>query len=218
MRPEAQELLLAVQSGALERVEQLLDAHPELVNAMAGHQVPFVLMALYYSRPEIAEVFAQRGAVLDVFSAAALGKVDRLKQILKEDPSQVNVVAGDGFHPLGLAAFFGQAEAVKVLINECAWINTPSQNPMQVTALHSAVAGQYMEVACALLEEGADPNVRQGDGSTPLMAAAQNGQPELIRLLLQYQADPSLALPNGVTALQLAEQSGNAEAVALLRM
>jgi uncharacterized protein len=40
---------------------------------------------------------------LDVFEAAALGRVDRLRELLDEDPSRANAFGDDGFHPLGLA-------------------------------------------------------------------------------------------------------------------
>ena len=42
-----------------------------------------------------------------------------------------------------------------------------------------------MEVVRLLLEGGADPSIANGDGVTPLMAAAGNGHPEVLRLLLE---------------------------------
>ena len=46
---------------------------------------------------------------LDVFEAAAVGKTDRLRELLDEDPALANAWADDGFQPLGLASFFGHA-------------------------------------------------------------------------------------------------------------
>jgi ankyrin repeat protein len=63
---------------------------------------------------------------------------------------------------------------------------------MKVMPLHSAVAAddpeaQY-ELAKLLLEAGAEPNARQQDDYTPLMAADQSGDQRLARLLEQHGA------------------------------
>ena len=58
--------------------------------------------------------------------------------------------------------------------------------------LHSAAATQDPEVRYAiaklLLEAGADPNARQQDEYTPLMAADQHGDTRLRELLLEHGA------------------------------
>jgi len=75
-----------------------------------------------------------------------------------------------------------------------------------------------------LLDHHANPNARLrtaalyrahtpgeptlGDGATPLMRAAKNGDAATMKLLLQYGADPSLAQKNHTTALMLAAGFG----------
>ena len=58
--------------------------------------------------------------------------------------------------------------------------------------LHSAAAtgdpDVRYELAKLLLEHGAEPNARQQDGFTPLMAADQHGDDRLRSLLLEYGA------------------------------
>jgi ankyrin repeat protein len=56
----------------------------------------------------------------------------------------------------------------------------------------------------ALLEAGADPNVRQQGGYTPLHTAAHNDDAELARLLLDHGADPAVKTDDGQTAADMA--------------
>src|SRR5439155_520320 len=86
--------------------------------------------------------------------------------------------SGDGFYPLGLAAFFGHLETARLLLARGADVKQVSRNPMKVQALHSALAGNHREVARALLEAGAPVNTGQQEGWTPLMEAVlHDGQP-----------------------------------------
>jgi ankyrin repeat protein len=56
-----------------------------------------------------------------------------------------------------------------------------------------------------LLEEGrVDPNARNVNGITPLMAAAVNSRVEAARILLRHGADPFAAQEDGWTALSIA--------------
>jgi uncharacterized protein len=56
----------------------------------------------------------------------------------------------------------------------------------------------------ALLAAGADPNVRQQGGYTPLHSAAHSDDAELVRLLLAHGADPALTADDGRTAADMA--------------
>ncbi|MET4897363.1 ankyrin repeat domain-containing protein [Sphingomonadaceae bacterium jetA1] len=57
-----------------------------------------------------------------------------------------------------------------------------------------------------LLQKGADPNMRDGRGNTPLLLAVAAGQPELIRILAAAKANPNLANAAGETPLIRAVQ------------
>jgi len=129
---------------------------------------------------------------LDVFEAAAVGRTDRLRELLDTDPGLANAWAQDGFQPLGLATFFGQVEAARLLVDRGADVNSASRNDFKVAPLHSAVAEKDADarfvLATLLLEHGADPNARQQDDFTPLMAADQQGDARLRELLVEHGA------------------------------
>lgn len=129
---------------------------------------------------------------LDVFEAAAVGRTERLRELLDEDPSLANAWAEDGFQPLGLASFFGHVESARLLVERGAEVNSASRNDFEVMPLHSAAATGDSEVryelAKLLLESGADPNARQQDEFTPLMAADQHEDERLRALLVEHGA------------------------------
>jgi ankyrin repeat protein len=130
---------------------------------------------------------------------------------------QANAFTADGFTPLGLAAFFGQADAARTLLDHDADPNIASQNAMRVAPLHSAVAAQRLDISAELLRRGADVNAVQADDFTPLHEAAQNGQVAMIELLLAHGADLTARKSDGQTPLDVAEAHGQAAAAALLR-
>src|SRR5204863_9022572 len=75
-----------------------------------------ILEALYRGdRDRVDELLASRPD-LDAFEAAALGRIDRLRELPDEDPSRANAFGADGFHPLGLACFFGHVDAARLLL------------------------------------------------------------------------------------------------------
>jgi uncharacterized protein len=150
-----------------------------------------VLQAIYRGDRDEAERLAAEKD-LDVFEASALGRTERVRELLDADPALANAWADDGFQPLGLASFFGNADAARLLVEGGAEVNSASRNAMKVMPLHSAAAAQdpvvRHEIAQLLLEAGADPNARQQDEYTPLMAADQHGDARLRDLLVEHGA------------------------------
>jgi ankyrin repeat protein len=151
-----------------------------------------VLQAMYRADVEAERLAA--GKDLDVFEAAALGRSERLRELLDKDASLANAWAEDGFQPLGLASFFGHIDTARLLVERGANVNSASRNEMKVMPLHSAAATRNpnarYEIAKLLLQAGADPNARQQDDFTTLMEAEQNQDERLRRLLLEQGARP----------------------------
>lgn len=206
----------AIKQGDRAAVERELAADPALAGAEEDG-VSAVLLATYYGKEELAQLLAKRKGDLTIFEAAAVGDLTQVKAHLERDPSLVSAYAADGFFPIGLAAFFRRPEVVDHLIAKGADVRAVAKNPMQVTALHSAVAnGGDSLIAKDLIAAGADVNAKQRHGWTPLHGAAHSGDRELVELLLARGADPDVKHQEGKTALDLARESGHAEVVTLL--
>jgi len=152
-----------------------------------------LLQAIYQGDQARADELLAGDPELDVFEAAAVGWTERLGDLLDDDPSLANAWAEDGFQPLGLASFFGHVDAARFLVERGAEVNSASRNGLKVMPLHSAAAtgdsDVRYELAKLLLEHGADPNARQQDDFTPLMAADQHGDERLRRLLVEHGAN-----------------------------
>lgn len=67
-----------------------------------------------------------------------------------------------------------------------------------------------------LLAAGADPNIANDFGMTPLVAACTNGSDAMVGLLLKNGAKPNTAIETGETPLLTCSRTGNVEAVKLL--
>lgn len=184
----AERFFSAIRNGDQDAVQDAIRERSELVQARVPGGVSVVLLATYHGHPEIAQMLMENGAPLDLFEASATGQVERVAEIVDLEPDLVNAYAPDGFHPLGLASFFGHQEVVELLLKRGAHVNRPSRNDMSVQPLHSAVAGGWREIVRLLLEHGADPNARQAGDFTPMQAAQQNGDEAMQQLLLEYGA------------------------------
>ena len=70
----------------------------------------------------------------------------------------------------------------------------------QTTAISFAASFGKLEAVKALLDAGADPNIRNGNRSTPAIGAALFGRPYCLKALLDAGANPQLADEAGTTA------------------
>jgi uncharacterized protein len=154
-----------------------------------------LLEALYQGQGERAAELLAAEPELDVFEAAAVGCTPRLRVLLEQDPSLANAFGDDGFHPLGLACFFGHPDAARLLLEYGADANALSGNEhIQTAAIHAACAAQGVdedvryELVKLALEHGADPNLPQGGGFRGIDAARQNGDTRVEQLLLEHGA------------------------------
>ena len=205
-----------LQAGDADGLRRILQQDPAHFEARDSAGVSLLMHSLYRGRRDLAELIASKKEALDIFEAAALGRLDRLKQCLRDAASAINSRSKDGFTALHFACFFGQPDAARLLIENGAAVDAVAANPTQVMPLHSAASSRNLEAARLLLERGAPVNARQQAGWVPIHAAAQNGDRPMVELLLQHGADPKRANDQGKTSAMVAREKGHAEIATLL--
>ena len=144
------------------------------------------------------QVLAQlraRGAYVDICTACYIGDLERVKELLDQDPSLANRVSayvtyyvGSGA-PLKNAAAAGHLEIVKLLLQRGADPNLPEEGiAPHGHALYSAAANGHYEIARLLLEHGAYPNPEVESSGDALSRAVSNSDRRMIDLLCSYGA------------------------------
>ena len=208
---QEQAFFQAIKAGRLDEVKSLAGADPALLRARDANGASAILFSIYNGRKDVAEALIGLGTPLDLFEASALGRVERIEEILRAEPQRASDYAPDGFTPVALAAFFGHLDAARALIAAGADVRAPARNPFKVQALHAAVAGRNLEIVKVVLEAGADPNAQQQAGFRPMHEAGTNANRALAELLIAHGADPELPADSGKNAIDLAQEKGHTE-------
>lgn len=221
MKAEGDPFRRAVLSGDLKAVEQGLARDPGLLYSRDAHGQSAYLLAGYAGQAAVMSLFEANGLALDVYEAAAGGKIDRLNQLLRPAPGMVNLPNAAGDSPVHVAALCHRSEVIDNLIiygPDFALRNPKRKNS---TAAHLGLASSPKDaaeaMAFAMIGNGLDPNLTNADGQTMLHCAAETGYPRVIRLLLQKGASASAKTASGQTALDIAVAAGKKEAADLLQ-
>ncbi|XP_069815408.1 ankyrin repeat and SAM domain-containing protein 6 isoform X2 [Dendropsophus ebraccatus] len=186
-------LMLAALHGRVSVAQQLVDrgADPDQVNGL--DQTPFEI-ALSFKLKDMKDYLDSITTIRpktdeekrrpDIFQAVKMGNLSLVKEIVDEDPGQVNAVNADGASPLMMAAVTGKLELVQLLVDKKADIN--KQDSVHAwTALMQATYHGNKEIVIYLLNQGADVNLRAKNGYTAfdLVMLLNDPDTELVRLL-----------------------------------
>ena len=125
--------------------------------------------------PEVATHAIARGARVDVHSAARLGLLDRLKELVTDNPASVHARGGDGQTPLHFAGTIAVAE---YLLSQGAAIDSRDIDHESTPAQH--MVRDRPEIARYLVQQGA---------ASDLLLASALGEVALVQRHLE--ADPA---------------------------
>lgn len=144
---------------------------------------------------EVLDHLLARGAEMDIWTAAHLGDLDRVRAWLDDDPTLANRNSAYQSYYLGCgsalrnAAAGGHLEIARLLLARGADPNLPEEGIAPYGhALYTAAAEGHHELARLLLEHGAEPNAPVESSADPLSRAISNGDQPMIELLCQYGA------------------------------
>jgi ankyrin repeat protein len=108
--------------------------------------------------------------------------------------------------PLILAGYLGNVEVIKALIAKKVNIDSQHELAEAMTALMVAVSAGELEAAKALLENRANPNLKDQSGNTALIYAVKRNDLDLVVALLKSGADISIINLNGKNAIDCAKE------------
>jgi ankyrin repeat protein len=123
----ANEMVVAVQKSDVQKVESLLDAHPDMVFIRAKHAATPLHLAALSGNTDVAKLLLARRAPIEAGDAS-------------------------GWTPLHTAASTGRKEMVELLLSNHAQVNALDGHGK--TPLHWAVQGNFQEVAKVLTDHG----------------------------------------------------------------
>jgi ankyrin repeat protein len=122
----------------------------------------------------------------NIYDVARNGSVNDVIVLMKINKDTINIPNDMGYLPITLACYAGNDAVAIYLANETDNLDLSSVNG---TALTAAVFKKRVAVVKVLLEAGANPNVGDTNGTTPLHYAVMSQNEELIRLLIKNDAD-----------------------------
>ena len=173
------------------------------------------------------ELIGKQGGLTALHFAARQGGMRSVSALVESGADINKTTPADGTTPLVIAAINGHFDVAKYLLDHGAQPNLAAENG--ITALYAAVNVEwaprtfypqpraqlqqqigYLDLMKALLEKGADPNLRvrrkiwyaqynfdllrtEETGATPFWRAAYASDIAAMKLLLEYGADPNIA-------------------------
>jgi len=146
--------------------------------------------------------------------AATHDQADVVK-VLLGGGADVNAKDMGGYNAL-LRALEKKNDAVAELLLAQSNLDVNAQGFSGMTALSWYVWNNQEQKVKTLLERGANANLSDTDGDTPLHAAAQRGNIKILQMLLAAGANPNAKNKVGGTALMWAGVGGREEAARLL--
>jgi ankyrin repeat protein len=169
--------------GNLTRVKELLTQYPALLNATASWGEYAIQAASQVGSAEIAEFLLAQGAPTSICTEAMLGHLDSVKAYLDSDPSLANARGAHDLSALYHAVIRSQQDVAQLLLERGAEVNgDEGRSP----ALHGAIMFNRPGMVEWLLAHGADPNLYNYRGKTPLKAAMEKKKLEIAELLRRY--------------------------------
>jgi ankyrin repeat protein len=196
----------AIETGDLDLVKLLIKHGADPHHRNHGER-SLLEAAAYSGRLEIAAYLISLGVEPTVHQVAAMGDVDLLAGMIKENAALLEPTAAGGrwrMSPLHAAALAGSVAAVEVLLTLGAAVDALNHNGHTPLALTTECGAKERRVPVAelLLSRGADANAEAGHhGGTVLHRAVMERDQDLARLLFERGADTDRQDWSGKTPL-----------------
>lgn len=220
-------LMVAIGEGNMPFAELLL-RHGANPNSATDTGATVLNGAVGVCREDLVRLLLDHGAevssagVLHVCVGAYMTDYDqqarhRIFDLLVARGANIEDQPEPGETPLAMAAFAGDYECARKLLQAGARHDIPSPGAGGMHPLHVAISSKQVRVAELLIEAGADVNATADDGNTPLIyASCYREMVPVVRRLLDRGAAVNVKGAGGKTAADFASANGNREILELL--
>lgn len=136
-----------------------------------------------------------------LLSAAGEGNTEEVRQLLRDENTNVNAYDSEEYTALHRAAQHGNLDIVKLLVKHNAFLDydqrvtvSPDEKVYQTpySPLGLAVQEGHIEIVKFLLDKGASIDYLDSTGQTALHLAVQQGHAKIVKLLLEHGASPDI--------------------------
>ncbi|SDX06101.1 ankyrin repeat domain-containing protein [Paenibacillus sp. CF384] len=185
-----------VANGDLDKIKAFIENGID-VNEKDENEQTALMVAVMSNNPEVVKLLLECKADVDAFGihkedrnpinyASAYGLVDIVKILLEYKPNMklLNVYGGT---PLIPACEQGHYEVAKLLLEETD-VDVNHINNLGYTALYEVTfspnrSSVYVDITNLLIKHGADRNIKDKGGRTPLEIATKNGLEAIANIL-----------------------------------
>lgn len=217
-------LITACEEGNLENVKMELEkgADPNYQDILG--QTPLIIAIYSSNKTNVIEIIQQlidKGANVNhikestgipaLFEAVRIDEPSIVETLLKfgADP---NIITESGNSPMSLS-IYKSLETFTLLLSYDGDPNTVNTdgNPLLHIAIQKGVKGtRFVE---KLIKAGANVNINDKNGNTPLQLASKQGNTFVVKKLIEAGATVNISDKNGNTPLMLASQTGRLNTV-----
>ena len=141
-----------------------------------------------------------------IHDLARNGELTKIKALVENDVTIVNLQSEQGFSPLLLAVYYEKEEVANYLIENGATVNEDSA---MGSPLMAAVVKNNYSLTEKLLAKGANVNATDANGTTSLIYAVTFQLEDIVDLLLKYNPNILHKDEKGFSALDYAEKLPN---------
>jgi len=147
----------------------------------------------------------------EIHEAARAGDLERVRDLVADNPELVHARDTNQMTPLHLAARGVHPEVVEFLVEQGADVRMKDAN--DVTVLHSLAFRGATDLAELVIANGADVNAKVAIGSAPIHFAVKAGRVGVIEVLVRNGADLDITDGLGSSPLLLAASAGSYDLV-----
>ena len=164
-------LMIAARNGFVDTIQLLVD-HGTNLDAQENRRNQNALMwAIYFGHPDAARMLIEHGADVNVRTTKLNENFQPME--LEAYGKSVTGTPEGGYTPLMFAALKGDLVTTRLLVENGADVKMVSAT--DGSALIIASARGHEKLGLYLLEEGAEPNIEDANGMTPLHYTMRNG-------------------------------------------